>query len=259
MTRNEPPSPTPFGESRPDNFLDSWKQIASYLERDVRTVQRWEKKEGLPVHRQIHEKLGTVYAHKSEIDAWWRERSAKLASKPENGEIAEGPRIVTWPASTPEIPDEEFVAAIPSRRTRRLAVYAAVVAGLAAIVFGLYEIRHVRGWRFLSRPPLEGMQITRLTFTGQVKDAAISPDGKYVAIVNRDFGGRSLWVYQIATGSSAQVVPDDVGYWPWGARLTFSPDGTYIYYENLDSTEGTGLYGLYRVPMVGGTPRKLIK
>ena len=46
-------------------------------------------KEGRPpVHRQIHEKLGTVYAFKSEFDAWWRERSAKLASKPENGEIA---------------------------------------------------------------------------------------------------------------------------------------------------------------------------
>src|SRR5258708_2118742 len=99
MTRNEPPSPTPFGESRPDNFLDSWKQIASYLERDVRTVQRWEKKEGLPVHRQIHEKLGTVYAHKSEIDAWWRERSAKLAAKPENGPIKGNVKRNTSPSA----------------------------------------------------------------------------------------------------------------------------------------------------------------
>src|SRR6267143_7146637 len=103
MSHNEPPSPTPIGESRPDNFLDSWKEIAAYLGREVRTVQRWEKKEGLPVHRQIHEKLGTVYAYKSEIDAWLKKRSAKLSSKPENGEIAEGPRVVSWPASTPEI------------------------------------------------------------------------------------------------------------------------------------------------------------
>jgi TolB-like protein/Flp pilus assembly protein TadD len=51
--------------------LDSWKEIAVYLGRDVRTVQRWEKKEGLPVHRHLHEKLGTVYAYKSELDAWW--------------------------------------------------------------------------------------------------------------------------------------------------------------------------------------------
>ncbi len=258
MTRNEPPSPTPFGESRPDNFLDSWKQIAAYLERDVRTVQRWEKKKGLPVHRQIHEKLGTVFAYKSEVDVWWRERSAILATKAENGELAEGPRIVSWPADTAEILGEAVVTITPSRKVPRLVVYAAAVAGLVAIVLGLYEIAHVRGWRFLSRPPLEGMQITRLTFTGQVRDAAISPDGKYIALVNLNSGARSIWVYQVATGSTAQVVSNNIGYWPWGARLTFSPDGTYIYYENLDSTEGTGLYGLYRVPMVGGTPRKLI-
>ena len=50
--------------------LDSWKEIASYLKRDVRTVQRWEKTEKLPVRRHLHEKQGTVYAFKSEIDAW---------------------------------------------------------------------------------------------------------------------------------------------------------------------------------------------
>ncbi len=50
--------------------LDSWKEIAVYLGREVRTVQRWEKREGLPVHRQIHMKAGTVCAFKHEIDTW---------------------------------------------------------------------------------------------------------------------------------------------------------------------------------------------
>lgn len=258
VSHSDIPSPKVLDEARPDNLLDSWKEIAAYLDREVRTVQRWEKKEGLPVHRQIHEKLGTVYAYRSEIDAWWRERSAKLASKAANGELDGGPRIVAWPASAPEISVEEVGTATPPYRVPRLAVYVAAVAGLAAIVFGLYEIPRIRDWRFLRRPSLEGMRIARLTFTGQVKDAAISPDGKYVAFVKLDSGGRSVWVYQTATGSTAQVVPNDIGYWPWGARLTFSPDGNYIYYENRDSAEGTGLYGLYRAPMVGGTPRKLI-
>src|SRR3954470_21465886 len=63
--------------------LDSWKEIAVYLGRDVRTVQRWEKKEGLPVHRHLHEKLGTVYAYKSEIDTWWNaEANIPLRSEP---------------------------------------------------------------------------------------------------------------------------------------------------------------------------------
>src|SRR6201988_3818035 len=50
--------------------LDSWKEIASYLRREVRTVQLWEKLEGLPVHRHFHRKLGSVFAYRSEVDAW---------------------------------------------------------------------------------------------------------------------------------------------------------------------------------------------
>jgi Tol biopolymer transport system component len=54
--------------------LESWKEIAAYLKRDIRTVQRWEKREGLPVHRHLHEKLGTVYAFPVELDQWWANR-----------------------------------------------------------------------------------------------------------------------------------------------------------------------------------------
>src|SRR5579859_332329 len=52
--------------------LDSWKEIAAYLKRDVRTVQRWEELEGLPVHRHFHQKVGSVYAYTAEIDSWWK-------------------------------------------------------------------------------------------------------------------------------------------------------------------------------------------
>jgi TolB-like protein len=53
-----------------DDRLDSWKEIAAYLKRGVRTVRRWEREEGLPVHRHVHRVLGSVYAFKSEIDRW---------------------------------------------------------------------------------------------------------------------------------------------------------------------------------------------
>ena len=53
----------------PGGRLDSWKEIAAYLKRGVRTVKRWEKEEGLPVHRHIHQRLGSVYAIKSETSA----------------------------------------------------------------------------------------------------------------------------------------------------------------------------------------------
>jgi TolB-like protein/tetratricopeptide (TPR) repeat protein len=56
--------------------LDSWKEIASFFGRQVRTVQLWEKREGLPVRRQHHKKLGSVFALRSELEAWQSGRSA---------------------------------------------------------------------------------------------------------------------------------------------------------------------------------------
>lgn len=53
-----------------DDRLESWKEIAAYLGREVRTVQLWEKSEGLPIHRHQHARQGSVYAFKSELDAW---------------------------------------------------------------------------------------------------------------------------------------------------------------------------------------------
>jgi hypothetical protein len=50
--------------------LDSWKEIAAYLRRGARTLQRWEREQGLPVHRLRHDPGSTVYAYKSELDAW---------------------------------------------------------------------------------------------------------------------------------------------------------------------------------------------
>lgn len=68
------------GEQR----LDSWKEIAWYLRSSVRTVQRWEKTEGLPVHRQLHARQGTLYAFKAELDEWLQSRS-ELPTPPQTG------------------------------------------------------------------------------------------------------------------------------------------------------------------------------
>jgi TolB-like protein/TolA-binding protein len=62
--------------------LDSWKEIAARLKRDVSTVQRWERREGLPVHRHLHDKRGSVYAYTSELDTWWEGRRQRLEAQP---------------------------------------------------------------------------------------------------------------------------------------------------------------------------------
>jgi len=70
--------------------FDSWKEIASYLTSSVRTVQRWEKDERLPVHRHAHARQDTVYAYQDEIDAWRadRDRQVTRGSTPQSTEMA---------------------------------------------------------------------------------------------------------------------------------------------------------------------------
>ena len=80
----EPVPGTPLFETPPEGHLDSWKEIAAYLRRDVTTVQRWEKREGMPVHRHVHDKRGSVYALPLELDAWVQGRRQRLEEeKPE--------------------------------------------------------------------------------------------------------------------------------------------------------------------------------
>src|ERR1700751_4844335 len=74
---------------RPDapcRRLDSWKEIASYLTRSEKTVRRWEEKEGLPVHRLLHEKRGSVYAYSDELDIWWHSRKSDDGMRAEPAE-----------------------------------------------------------------------------------------------------------------------------------------------------------------------------
>jgi TolB-like protein len=69
--------------------LDSWKEIAAYLRRDERTVRRWEKAQGMPVHRHPHSKQSSVYAYRVELDAWWNNGHERLAAM----EAAESPAV----------------------------------------------------------------------------------------------------------------------------------------------------------------------
>src|SRR3954469_15820605 len=78
-SRDRPPQAS--DESAMDR-LDSWKEIAAYLGRGVRTVQRWEREQGLPVHRLAHEKRGSIYARREELAAWWESRRLTLAPAP---------------------------------------------------------------------------------------------------------------------------------------------------------------------------------
>ena len=86
----EPVSETPPSGRSSGDRLDSWKEIAAYLNRDVTTVQRWEKREGMPVHRHLHDRSGSVYAYGPELDAWLNTRKMRLEDE-EKEQAAEAP------------------------------------------------------------------------------------------------------------------------------------------------------------------------
>lgn len=104
MKDPSPVSPPEPSDQPPEVPLDSWKEIASYVRRDVSTVQRWEKREGMPVHRHVHDKRGSVYAYRSELDAWLQSRRLRLeeeekehrAEPSEEVEPERGPNGTPW-------------------------------------------------------------------------------------------------------------------------------------------------------------------
>ncbi len=111
--------------------LDSWKEIAAYLRRGARTVQRWEREEGLPVHRLQHDKLGSVYAYKSELDAWWRSRADLQKEAPARPGL------------------EPSVAVLPFRDMSREQDQEYFCEGIAEEILG--ALSKVRGLRVASR------------------------------------------------------------------------------------------------------------
>ena len=119
--------------------LESWKEIAVFLRRDIRTVQRWEKTEGMPVHRHVHDKLGSVYAFKSELLDWQRQRSASpdddrdsdltLDEQPgsANGSVADAAGARSAATPVPNVSSQ-------ARHTSALARYALLVLFAIAAV-----------------------------------------------------------------------------------------------------------------------------
>jgi Tol biopolymer transport system component len=97
---HDDPRVPPASDAPLEDRLDSWKEIAAYLGRGIRTVQRWEREEGLPVHRLAHEKRGSIYARREELAAWWESRRLTVAdaSTAEVAGTPAAPRLerVTW-------------------------------------------------------------------------------------------------------------------------------------------------------------------
>ncbi len=183
-----------------EDRLDSWKKIASYLKRDVSTVQRWERREAMPVHRHLHDKQGSVFAFRSELDAWWESRRTRL-TQDGAGENERAAQVLLTA-------EDASRAAAPRARPARsvlLALAAAVVLVVGALAWFAAETDYF--WR----NPLANAKFTRLLdFDGTEQAAAISRDGKFVAFLGDRDGQIDAWISEVGSGTYRNLTNGDV-------------------------------------------------
>jgi eukaryotic-like serine/threonine-protein kinase len=142
------------------------------------------------------------------------------------------------------------VVAVAKQHKFSLGVISLVAVLLvAAGGYGIYALLN------RTRPaPFQNFSVSKVTETGKSTGVAISPDGKYILSVLADNGQRSLWLRNIPTNSNTQVVPPSSASY---IGLRFSPDGNYLYFVRQDIGSNSFHY-LYRAPVLGGTPEKLV-
>ena len=204
-----PPSVRP-----PEDRLDSWKEIAAYLNRDVTTVQRWEKREGMPVHRHLHDRKGSVYAFRAELDAWAGSRN--LRAEQENGSNAPAPS---------EPPPRAAISTFLARW--KFALPLATVLAALAIAAGLWFQRTEYFW---TNPIADARFQTVTDVDGVDQDAAVSRDGHFVAFLSDGDGQMDVWLTQVGSGQFHNLTrgsaPELAN--PSVRTLGFSADGSLV-------------------------------
>lgn len=211
------PNSTPLSDGR----LDSWKEIAAYLRKGIRTVQRWERTQGLPVRRLGQDRTGSVFAYKAELDAWWREQSGRLAPKLESEPAAESStRLARW----------------------RLPAIVALIALAAASIL----------WKMWPTARVAYHAIPLTADLGWEAEPSFSPDGRQIAYVWIPPGGRaSVYIKSIAGDSRVRLTQ--------GAQTevspAWSPDGRFIaLLRSLRPKQG---FALMLVPASGGSENQI--
>jgi serine/threonine protein kinase len=123
-----------------------------------------------------------------------------------------------------------------------------ILAGLGALYYkGFFHSG-------MAATAFQNPSISVLTSSGDVIQARISPDARYLAYISNRRGQSSLWVRQTTINSAVQVIPSGNGII---SDLAFTPDGNYLDYIVNAMGETSGK--LYQVPVLGGSPRRLLE
>jgi len=186
--------------SRPaETPLESWKAIAAYLQRETRTVKRWETSEGLPVHRHRHLARSSVYAYPSELDTW-RATRRPAGDAPASGRFGRRARALAFAASV-------LLALLSSGGGRVMSPVRSIAAQDRGIV-------------------------VRQVWTGAEVDLTGAPsfDGRYLSYVDWETGDLAL--RDLATGDKRRLTNRPPGEFAFYSRI--SPDGQQVAYVWVD-------------------------
>jgi Tol biopolymer transport system component len=208
----------------PEDRLDSWKAIAAYLGRGVRTVQRWEREEGLPVHRLAHEKRGSVYARRREVDAWWESRRRSLASDLSDSN------------STTDVVSSALAVPTPALQLERITWKAAATFWPALSSDGRLLAYVSDGGRDNALPQIwlqqiGGSPVCLTSGACERSHLAFSPDDTRLVFTGSDANGPNVYAMPTLGGEPRQLKRRAVAGRP-------SPDGKRLAYISLDDPSG---------------------
>jgi Tol biopolymer transport system component len=209
-----------------ETALESWKEIAAYLKRDVRTVKRWEKTEALPVRRHLHQARSSVYAYPSELETW------KSARQPG---FDKAPLVMPWRRPLPAL-------------------------GFAVTL--LLALISVASGPILTPPGAAAQEsggiVARQVWAGPGVDilGGPSPDGRYLTFVDWETG--DLAVRDLKTGENRRLT--NKGSWfesrEFAEYPRISPSGKQVAYAWFNKDN---FYELRIIGLDGSKPRVLYR
>ena len=157
--------------------LENWKEIAQYLRRSVRTVQRWEDEAGLPVHRLNHDQRSSVYAYTDELELWRINREPLLKG-----------------------PEEEVTTPARHAGTKNLPVALAIALGIVTLLGAAAFFWDAR------KASVVALQTKPLSsLPGGEQIPALSPDGLSVVFTCAHQGSAFPYRMRVAGGDPVRL------------------------------------------------------
>ena len=220
--------------------LDSWKEIASYLRRSERTVCRWEDTEELPVHRQLHEKRGSVYAYTDELEAWRLSRRLLESDCPDT----QGPR-----SSLPAVNQNliEMTIDKPAKSTEPSRLWLPILSGAGVLAVGI--VLWISFFKPVGTPRV--VRFKQLTHDGQRKDGPILSDGVRIYFNESLPDGRHVIAQVSVKGGEVSPLPLTL---KAPNIRDLSRDGTELL---IASAEWLDKNSIWLQPVAGGSPRRI--